>query len=114
MNCKNCMQDCQKIGCDIELKYCTDYIPKEMEPWTDEELESIKNALEKNSVSTGINIYNLFDINPINGDIYWNPGFGDLWIVDDKDYVKINDGYRTEIENTVGFIKVGHVNVETR
>lgn len=81
MNCKDCMQDCQKIGCDIELN-CTGYLPKRMEP---------------------------FD-----GDIYWNPAFGDLWIVDDKDYVKINDGYRTEIENTVGFIKVGHVNVETR
>ena len=27
MNCKDCQQDCQRIGCDIELE-CTGYVGK--------------------------------------------------------------------------------------
>lgn len=48
------------------------------------------------------------------GDIYLNPFFGDLWIVDGSDFVKINDGYRAEIEEVAGFVKVGHANVSTK
>lgn len=46
-----------------------------------------------------------------NGDIYFNPFFGDLWIVDNGDFVKINDGYRVEVDIPDGFIKVGHADV---
>lgn len=45
------------------------------------------------------------------GDIYFNPFFGDLWIVDDGDFVKINDGYRVEVDIPEGFIKVGHADI---
>lgn len=50
----------------------------------------------------------------VDGDIYWNPFFGDLWIVDGSDFVKINDGYRAEIEEVVGFVKVGYADVSTK
>ena len=45
------------------------------------------------------------------GDIYFNPFFGDLWIVDEGDFVKINDGCRVEVDIPEGFIKVGHADV---
>ena len=44
-----------------------------------------------------------------NGDIYWNPVFGDLWIVDGESFIKINDGYQIDIDEPSGFVKVGHV-----
>lgn len=46
---------------------------------------------------------------PIGGDIYLNPAFGDMWIVDGSEFVKINDGLRIDLDEPVGFIKVGHV-----
>ena len=45
----------------------------------------------------------------VDGDIYWNPCFGDLWIVDGHDFIKINDGYTTDLDDPSGFVKVGHV-----
>lgn len=45
----------------------------------------------------------------VDGDIYLNPFFGDLWIVDDGWFIKINDGYAVELDEPSGFIKVGHV-----
>lgn len=44
-----------------------------------------------------------------NGDIYLNPLYGDLWIVDGVEFIKINDGYTVDIDDTCDFIKVGHV-----
>ena len=43
------------------------------------------------------------------GDIYLNPFFGDLWIVDGHSFIKINDGYTEDLDCPDGFIKVGHV-----
>ena len=43
------------------------------------------------------------------GDIYLNPFFGDMWIVDGQFFIKINDGYKIDIDDPDGFIKVGHV-----
>ena len=34
----------------------------------------------------------------VDGDIYLNPFFGDMWIVDDKHFIKINDGYSMELD----------------
>lgn len=45
----------------------------------------------------------------IGGDIYLNPAFGDMWIVDGSEFVKINDGLRIDLNEPYGFIKVGHV-----
>lgn len=45
----------------------------------------------------------------VDGDVYWNPGFGDLWIVDGDQFVKINDGYTIDLDDPVGFVKVGHI-----
>ena len=66
-----------------------------MKEWTGEMFETVKDP-------------------PANGDIYWNPMFGDLWVTDGTDFVKINDGYRTEIENTVDFVKCGHLDIEVK
>ena len=44
----------------------------------------------------------------INGDIYFNPVFGDLWIVENGKFVKINDGYDISLNEPEHFIKVGH------
>lgn len=44
-----------------------------------------------------------------NGDIYLNPFFGDLWLVQDGRFLLINDGYSTNLTDPAGFIKVGHV-----
>ena len=43
------------------------------------------------------------------GDIYLNPFFGDLWVVDGKTYIKINDGYTVDRDEPEGFVKVGHI-----
>lgn len=45
-----------------------------------------------------------------NGDIYLNPCFGDLWVVDGASFIKINDGYTIDLDEPEGFIKVGHIN----
>ena len=54
----------------------------------------------------------------INGDIYFNPVFEDLWIVENGKFVKIivengkfvkiNDGYNISLDEPEHFIKVGH------
>ena len=44
----------------------------------------------------------------INGDIYFNPVFGDLWIVDNGKFVKINDRYDIPLDEPEHFVKVGH------
>lgn len=43
------------------------------------------------------------------GDIYLNPYFGDLWVVDGASFIKINDGYEIELDEPEGFVKVGHI-----
>ena len=44
----------------------------------------------------------------INGDIYFNPVFGDLWIVENGKFVKINDGYDISLNEPEHFIEVVH------
>lgn len=44
----------------------------------------------------------------INGNIYFNSVFGDLWIVENGKFVKINDGYDIPLDEPEHFIKVGH------
>ena len=44
----------------------------------------------------------------VDDDIYFNPVFGDLWIVENGKFVKINDGYDTPLDEPEHFIKVGH------
>jgi len=45
----------------------------------------------------------------IDGDIYLNPLFGDLWIVDNNSFIKINNGTSIDLNDPIGFVKVGHV-----
>ena len=45
----------------------------------------------------------------VDGDVYLNPMFGDLWVVDSRTFIKINDGYTIELDEPEGFIKVGHI-----
>ena len=44
----------------------------------------------------------------VDGDIYFNPVFGDLWIVENGKFIKINDGYNISLDEPEHFIKVGH------
>ena len=44
----------------------------------------------------------------VDGDIYFNPVFGDLWIVENGKFVKINDRYDIPLDEPEHFIKVGH------
>ena len=44
----------------------------------------------------------------VDGDIYLNPMFRDLWIVVHGCFVKINDGYVIPFDDPCGFVKVGH------
>ena len=44
----------------------------------------------------------------VDGDIYFNPVFGDLWIVENGKFVKINDGYDISLDEPEHFIKIGH------
>lgn len=44
----------------------------------------------------------------VDGDIYFNPVFGDLWIVEHECFIKINDGYNIPLDEPEHFIKVGH------
>lgn len=44
----------------------------------------------------------------VDGDIYFNPVFGDLWIVERGKFIKINDGYDISLDEPEHFIKVGH------
>ncbi len=46
------------------------------------------------------------------GDVYYNPVFGDLWLVDGKSFVKINNGYTIDLDEPERFIKVGHIEME--
>lgn len=49
----------------------------------------------------------------VNGDIYYNPFFGDLWIIqNDTKIKKINDSYITDIDDVAEFVYVGHINLE--
>lgn len=49
----------------------------------------------------------------VNGDIYYNPFFGDLWIIqNDTKIKKINDSYTTDIDDVAEFVYVGHINLE--
>ena len=49
----------------------------------------------------------------VNGDIYYNPFFGDLWIIqNDTKIKKINDSYTTDIDNVAEFVYVGHIDLE--
>lgn len=45
----------------------------------------------------------------VDGDIYLNPMFGDLWVVEDNSFIKINDGFTIDLDDPEGFVKVGHV-----
>ena len=45
----------------------------------------------------------------VDGDVYLNPMFGDLWLVDRGYFIKINEGYTIELNDPAGFIKVGHI-----
>lgn len=45
----------------------------------------------------------------LDGDVYWNPVFGDLWIVEGCNFVLINDIETTPLDGVVGFVKVGHL-----
>ena len=48
----------------------------------------------------------------MNGDVYLNPFFGDLWIVvNDTQIRKINDSYTEDFDNVIGFKKVGHIDL---
>ena len=38
------------------------------------------------------------------GDIYLNPCFGDLWVVDGTSFIKINNGYAIDLDEPEGFI----------
>lgn len=46
------------------------------------------------------------------GDIYYNPLFGDFWLVEENGFCLIGDGYRIAKSEPVGFIKVGHVDYQ--
>lgn len=49
----------------------------------------------------------------VNGDIYYNPFFGDLWIIqNDTKIKKINDSYTTDIDDVAEFVYVGHIDLE--
>lgn len=47
----------------------------------------------------------------VDGDVYWNPCFCDLWLVDveKQSFIKINDGYEIDLDEPEGFVKVGHI-----
>lgn len=48
-------------------------------------------------------------VNIQDGDIFLNPAFGDLWVVDRNHFVKINVKCVIPIDEPEGFIKVGHI-----
>lgn len=43
------------------------------------------------------------------GDIYYNPVFGDYWLVKNGRFVLINDRWEVPLSDPVGFKKVGHI-----
>ena len=45
----------------------------------------------------------------VDGDIYFNPVFGDLWIVENGKFIKINDEYNISLDEPEHFIFVGFV-----
>lgn len=42
-------------------------------------------------------------------DIYYNPFFGDLWLVRGEHFVKIYNGYQVDLNEPIGLIHVGHI-----
>ena len=61
------------------------------------------------SLKKAVEAWNERDEEYKDGDIYLNPMFGDLWVVDSGKFIKINDGYSMDVDEPEGFIKVGHV-----
>lgn len=45
----------------------------------------------------------------VDGDIYYNPLFGDHWIVQGDRFIKINENFSMAKHEPSGFIKVGHI-----
>lgn len=45
------------------------------------------------------------------GDVYFDPFFEELWVVEGDYFLKINDVDSATIERTPGFVKVGHINL---
>lgn len=45
------------------------------------------------------------------GDIFYNPYFGDYWIVKNEMFVLINDGWSVPLSDPVGFKQVGHIEI---
>lgn len=45
------------------------------------------------------------------GDIYYNPVFGDYWLVKNGNFVLINDRWEVPLSDPVGFEKVGHIEI---
>lgn len=43
------------------------------------------------------------------GDIYLNTFWGDLWVVENPYYIKINYGAKIPLDDPGGFICVGHI-----
>lgn len=46
------------------------------------------------------------------GDIFYNPYFGDYWLVKNGYFVLINDGWSVPLSDPVGFVKIGHIKEE--
>lgn len=45
------------------------------------------------------------------GDIYFNPFFGDYWLVKNGSFVLINDGMSVPLSDPEGFRRVGHIEI---
>ena len=45
------------------------------------------------------------------GDVYFDPFFEELWVVEGDYFLKINDVDTATIERTPGFVKVGHIDL---
>lgn len=45
------------------------------------------------------------------GDIYYNPVFGDYWLVIKGTFILINDRWEVPLSDPVGFKKVGHIEI---
>ena len=46
------------------------------------------------------------------GDIYYNPMFHDFWIVKDNLFHLMSDNFTIGLDEPVGFIKVGHIDLK--
>lgn len=48
----------------------------------------------------------------VDGDVYFNPYFCDYWLVKDgKFYLLELEGYNMDLDDPMGFEKVGHINL---